>query len=331
MHTLFKKHWLIGIVTAIVAGFTMLNVLAYNHAHAMMYFTRGGSRTNQPEKLTLGQRIKVLITGVNMPRPVSNLHPSELSTDCRRLSIRTQDDVTLGCWYVDQGEKTPLVILFHGYAGQKNGLLQEAKQFLELGTSVLLVDFRGSGESSESYTTIGYREADDVSAVMHYARNTLHHSLVVLYGQSMGGVAILRANSLSGSKPDAVIIEAVFDTMLNTVRHRFESMGVPSFPSAELLVVWGGVQTGFNAFTHNPVIYAKSLTCPVLFMHGTDDPRARIEEGRRVFDAVPGIKQFKEFPAIGHESYVSRYPAEWTATVGAFLKKAGSKPIQNLP
>jgi pimeloyl-ACP methyl ester carboxylesterase len=325
------KHWLIGILTAIVAGFTVLNVLAYNHAHAMMYFTGGGSRTNQPEKLTLGQRIKVLITGVNVPRPESNRKPSDLSPDCQRLSIRTQDGITLGGWYVDHGGKTPLVILFHGYGGNKTGLLREAKTFLQLGTSVLLVDFRGSGESSESYTTIGYREADDVSAVMHYARNTLHHSLVVLYGQSMGGVAILRAVHQGCPKPDGIIVEAVFDTMLNTVRHRFQSMGVPSFPSAELLVFWGGVQTGFNAFTHNPVIYAKSLTCPVLFMHGTDDPRARIEEGRRVFDAVPGIKQFKEFPAIGHESYVSRYPAEWTAAVGAFLEIAESKPIQNSP
>jgi len=109
-------------------------------------------------------------------------------------------------------------------------------------------------------------------------------------------------------------------TLLNTVRHRFQSMGVPSFPSAELLVFWGGVQTGFNAFGHNPVVYAKALACPALFMHGTDDPRARIEEGRRVYEAVPGIKQFKEFPSIGHDSYVSRYPGDWTETVKGFLK-----------
>jgi len=32
--------------------------------------------------------------------------------------------------------------------------------------SVLLVDFRGSGDSSEAYTTIGFDEAKDVAAVM---------------------------------------------------------------------------------------------------------------------------------------------------------------------
>ena len=315
------KHLLIGTLTTILIGFTLLNVLAYNHAHAMMYFTSGGTRTEKPEKLTLGQRIKVLLTGVNVPRPVSTRQPSDLDPGCRRLAIRGTNGITLGCWYVDRGEKTPLVILFHGYGGEKTSLIREAKVFLQLGTSVLLVDFRGSGESSESYTTIGFREADDVAAVMRHARFNLHHPSVVLYGQSMGAVSILRSIRQGGLEPDGIIVEAVFDTMLNTVGNRFHARGVPSFPGAELLVFWGGVLTGFNAFDHNPVLYAKAVTCPALFMHGTDDPRARIEEGRRVYDAVPGLKQFKEFPSIGHEAYVSRYPGEWTETVGAFLKE----------
>jgi pimeloyl-ACP methyl ester carboxylesterase len=82
-----------------------------------------------------------------------------------------------------------------------------------------------------------------------------------------------------------------------------------------------------NASGHNPVAYARDLACPALFMHGTDDPRARIEEGRRVYDAVPCIKQFKEFPSIGHDSYVSRYPGDWTETVKRFLKRV-SNPDQ---
>ncbi len=315
------RRLVVGFLAACVIGFTLLNVLAYNHARAMMYFTGGGERTEKPEKLALVQRIKVLLTGVNVPRPVSNRQPSELAPDCQRLAIHGTNGITLGCWYVDRGEKTPLVILFHGYGSEKTCLLREAKVLLQLGMSVLLVDFRGSGESSESYTTIGFREADDVVAVMRHARSRLHHPAVILHGQSMGAVAILRAVHQGGIHPDGVIVEAVFDSMLNTVRHRFQSMGVPSFPSAELLMFWGGVQTGFNAFDHNPVAYAKALTCPALFMHGTDDPRARLVEGQRVYDAVPGIKQFQAFPAIGHEAYVSRFPGEWTAAVGAFLWK----------
>ena len=101
----------------------------------------------------------------------------------------------------------------------------------------------------------------------------------------MGAVAILRAVQETGIKPDGVIVEAVFDTMLHAVRHRFEAMGVPAFPSAELLVFWGGVETG------------------------------------------GGEKQFKEFAAVGHESYVKRFPADWEATVGKFMNRIGRQDL----
>lgn len=102
---------------------------------------------------------------------------------------------------------------------------------------------------------------------------------------------------------------------VNTVRHRFRAMRVPSFPSAQLLVFWGGQQSGFNGFSHNPVDYATSVDCPALFMHGRDDPRATLDEGRRVFNAVPGPKQFKIFDRTGHESYISTHASMGSSTV----------------
>jgi pimeloyl-ACP methyl ester carboxylesterase len=116
----------------------------------------------------------------------------------------------------------------------------------------------------------------------------------------MGAAVVLRAVHACGVQPDAIIAEAVFDRMLSMVRNRFRIMGVPSFPGAELLVFWGGRQAGFNGFSLNPVDYAASVRCPILFLHGAADPRARIEEARSVFATVPGWKRFKEFPGIGH-------------------------------
>src|SRR5205085_2544044 len=162
---------------------------------------------------------------------------------------------------------------------------------------------------------------EDVAAAVRYASAHFPHREVVLYGQSMGAAAILRAVNSCGVRPDAIIVEAVFDKMLNTVRHRFEAMGIPSFPSAELLVFWGGHQQGFNGFSHNPVQYAASVDCPILFLHATADPRAKIEEARRVFTAVPAQKRFQEFPEIGHAAAVVHFPVEWKDTVGRFLQE----------
>ena len=252
-----------------------------------MYFSNSGARTAKPEKLSFWSRIRVLFTGVNVPRPSTKRIYSDLSNDCQILSIPAPDGVILESWYCNRGGETALVILFHGYSVEKSSLLSEAKAFLDIGTSVMLVDFRGSGGSSEFYTTIGVHEASDVAAIIHYSEAHLSHSKTVLFGQSMGAVAILRAVHEHDVLPHGVILEAVFDTMLNTVRNRFRAMGIPSFPSANLLVFWGGQQLGFNGFMHNPRDYACSLRSPALFMHGIDDRRAALTEGRRVYDAVP--------------------------------------------
>lgn len=320
------RRWLLPLLVFLIIGFVGLNVLAYTHAYSMMHFTSGGTRTHKPEALSFLTKSKLIFTGVNIPRPVSALSPSALAADCVAMTIGAPEDITLAAWYCDRGEGTPLVVLFHGYAAEKTELLPEAKAFLDLGASVLLVDFRGSGGSSESYTTVGVREADDVAAVFRHASDELSHSSIILFGQSMGAVSILRAVREHGIEPDAVILEAVFDTMLNTVRNRFEAMGVPSFPAAQALVFWGGVQGGFNGFAHKPVDYAQSLTCPALFMHGADDPRATLAEALRVYAVAPGPKTFTEFEAVGHEEYVSKYPEQWRTAVEKIIGSALKAP-----
>jgi hypothetical protein len=98
-------------------------------------------------------------------------------------------------------------------------------------------------------------------------------------------------------------------------------MEVPAFPSAELLVFWGGRQWGFDGFDHNPFAYAASVRCPVLFMHGARDPRVRLTEARRVFEAIPGTKEFVTFEQSGHESHLSKNAEQWRSAVGRFIKR----------
>ena len=315
-------------VLLLIGAFAALNVLAYRHAHSMMYYTDSDSGTAHPEALSVWGKIDALLLGIDVPRPVSDQPPTALAPDCQVLEIAGPGRVVLTAWYCDRGRNTPLVILFHGYTAEKTALLHEAQRFLDMGTSVLLADFRGSGGSSEAYTTVGISEAEDVVAIARYAQGSLaHHRSTVLFGQSMGAAAILRAVHVYGLTPDAVILEAVFDTMLNTVRNRFRLMNAPACPTAELLVFWGGQQERFNAFTHRPVDYASSLACPSLFMHGSEDPRATLEEGQRVFGAAGGEKQWHVFEGAGHTSYAMEAPASWEATVRAFLKQVRARDV----
>lgn len=77
-------------------------------------------------------------------------------------------------------------------------MLPEALAVLELGASVLLVDFRGSGGSSESYTILGAREAEELKAAADHAHRALGHPSLILCGQSMGAATVLRAVRTQG-------------------------------------------------------------------------------------------------------------------------------------
>jgi hypothetical protein len=63
-----RRRLLRWLLVMVLLGFAALNVLACFHARAMMHFVSGTERTHEPETLTLLQKVKVLATGVKIPR-----------------------------------------------------------------------------------------------------------------------------------------------------------------------------------------------------------------------------------------------------------------------
>src|SRR5207249_4139187 len=123
----------------------------------------------------------------------------------------------------------------------------EAKEFRELGYDTLLVDFRGAGGSDGNASTIGFLEANDVRAAVNFAKAKLAPKQTILYGQSLGALAILRAIATSDVQPDAIVLECPYDRLITTVSHRFHMMNLPAFGLAHLLVFWAACKTATGA------------------------------------------------------------------------------------
>jgi alpha-beta hydrolase superfamily lysophospholipase len=320
------RHRFVRLTVALVlVGFVVFNAIAYNQAYTMTHFSEGGVRTRKPEVQKGMAKFKVLLSGVNIPRPVNRSTPSDfgMQYDVHRIAVGRK--VVLEAWYVPQEDAKGLVMLFHGYDSCKDKLLPEARAFHDLGYSTMLVDFRGSGGSNQRVTTIGFVEANDVAKSVEYARNLKEADQpLILYGDSMGAAAVLRAIAVYNVRPDGIVIEGVFDRLLSAVRNRFNSMGVPSFPAAELLVFWGGVQFGYNGFGHNPADYAAKVRCPVLMLHGENDPRTPLEQARIVYNKLAGRKSFESFPGVKHTSCFAADPVRWESVVGRFLAECAS-------
>lgn len=316
------RHRKLSLGIVLLGGLILLNLIAYAHAHAMTHFTPSGSRTQNPEDLSKWQKVRVVLCGVTIPRPINETDPSCLGLPFEVRHLRTKDNLNLEGWYIPPPEASAkgLVALFHGYSASKTSLLREAGAFHDLGYATFLVDFRGSGGSDGNDTTIGVAEALDVAATWEYVRAQWPGQPVVLFGQSMGSAAILRAVAVEGVRPDALVLESPFDQLLSTVKNRFASMELPSFPLAHLLVFWGGVQQGFNGFQHNPVEYAAHVSCPTLLLHGAKDVRVTSAQTQAIFDRLGGDKRLEVFDTVGHSSYVAVEPAAWRQRVGAFLQ-----------
>ncbi|HUH12034.1 MAG TPA: alpha/beta fold hydrolase [Longimicrobiales bacterium] len=121
------------------------------------------------------------------------------------------------------------VLLLHGYAAAKDSMLGPARALRSLGWSSYLGDFRGSGGSAGTDTTIGVHEGRDVAAAWHAARAlTGADRPVVVYGASMGAAAALRAIAREGVAPDGLILAAPFDRLLHTVANRFHPTSAPA-------------------------------------------------------------------------------------------------------
>lgn len=300
--------------------FVLLNFVAYRHAYAMLNFTQAGVPTARPEELSLWQKIRVLLFGVNIPKPKNLVTPHDFNLAFEIHRWQSNDTIELEGWYLLHHQAKGAVLMFHGYAVAKDYMLPEAQAFHQLGYAVFMIDFRGSGGSSQTDTSIGFYEAEDVVQALAYVQTNLNVTQpVILYGQSMGGAAILRAIQANNLQPDAIIIEAVFDRMLSTVKNRFNAMGLPSFPVAHLLVFWGSVQRTYNGFEHNPVSYAAAVKCPILVLHGQDDKRVTLAQAKTIYEQIDSQKVFDFFEQVGHESYVTADEAKWKVTVGSFL------------
>ena len=302
------------ILIIFIAGFTILNLVAMMHAYKFSNFTQEGSKTLGASKLSVIQKIKTLVMGVDNPKSKSLKFPT---AEFETLFVLS-DNQKIEIWKVPVQNKKGWVVLFHGYSASKSSLLAEAKAFNDLGYSTYLVDFLGAGGSEGFNTTIGFKEAKQVrDVVMELQKGEA--SKPYLFGVSMGAVAILKSVSEYSLNVKGLILECPFGSMLQTVKARFKMMGVPSFPMAHLLTFWGGALNGFNGFGHNPVGYASRVSVPILHMLGDQDSKVSLLESKEIFEAFLGAKKFVLFEELGHESYVTHDSLAWVAEMNAFL------------
>ncbi len=97
-------------------------------------------------------------------------------------------------------------------------------------------------------------------------------------------------------------------------------MNLPSFPLADLLMFYGGIQTGFNPYKHKPMEYAKDVKISTLLLYGKHDPRVTLEETEGIYENLSGQKELVILENSGHENYLNNDKKDWLSSIKKFIK-----------
>lgn len=298
--------------------FVLVNTVAAFHAWKLTHFYGEGERTKSPEKLTVSEKISAIAFGVKVPKSKT---VDSFNIKHEVVNLYTQKGaLSIEGWYAKHRREKGSIALFHGHIASKSAIISEAEAFYNMGYSVLLVDFRGHGNSDGNYTTIGYKEAEEVKLAYEYLKKQSDKK-IILWGISMGAAAITSAFNKDYIKPDGIILELPYGSLLDAVEGRVKMMDLPPQPLSSLLTFWGGIENGFWAFDLKPQEYVKKIHCPVLLQAGAKDNRVSLKEIDAIYENIPTEKQKVIYDSAGHQSLYLKEPDKWKENVSTFLKE----------
>jgi pimeloyl-ACP methyl ester carboxylesterase len=210
------------------------------------------------------------------------------------------------CWWIPTDHpKDRYLIYLHGSAYNMGANVDHARRFKDLGFSVLLISYRGYGQSEGNFPTEAQVYADAEAAWDFLVKQRgIKPGVIFIYGHSLGGAVAI---NLAVSHPEAraLIVEAAFTSIADMGRRNKLYRLLP-----------------IDLITHqrfDSINKINRLKMPVLILHGTEDRVVPFEMSRRLYEQAPSPKRLKLIRGGGHNNSARVGGAEYLKTVRDFL------------
>ena len=235
-------------------------------------------------------------TLIYIPSKIKPTRVAFHAKDMQRIALLTKDNIALNAWYKPANAHKPTLIIFHGNAGHIGTRMPLARQLIQQGFGVFLLEYRGYGGNPGRPTEQGlYQDARAGMAFLKQQHIPIQH--VVLYGESLGtGVATKMATEYP--KACALILQSPYTTLTDLGKHHY-----PWIPIAP----WDK----FDSLNR-----VKSIHMPLLALHGTADRVVPYKQGRALFEAANEPKQWVILKNQGHAGL---WTPEFIQTVSEFI------------
>lgn len=250
---------------------------------------------------------------------------ARLGAKRQEFDIRTKDSVLLHGWKVRAAEpRGDWVLLFHGVADNRIGMLGQAAVLLSSGYSVVMMDARAHGASEGELTTYGWLERDDARAVVDALEESEKVRHLFAFGESMGAVIALQSAAVE-PRIEAVVAEAPFASLREA---SYDYAGLQRFPwlgktlfraGAWTMIHRGEAEARFPPDAVSPENSVAARAFPVLLICDAEDATLPCRHSERIYAAARGPKQLWRVPRAFHTAAIGFAPEEFRDRVLAFF------------
>ena len=251
------------------------------------------------------------------------------------VAIAAGDQASLRAWSMrPSGWNGSEIILLHGQADNRAGMLGTADMLLRNGYAVLLPDARGHGESGGQIATYGVKEAGDVRRWFDWVRGSHRPTCIDGLGDSMGAAELLRSLAEEGEFC-AVVAESAFGTFEEAAYDRLGQqfrMGpwlgrTLLRPAVEAGLLYARMKYGVDLRQANPQRAVSESRVPILLIHGGADTNLPPRHSEMIKSGNAAVVLW-EPPAAGHCGAAGAAPVEYQRrVVGWFANHASGRTV----
>jgi len=269
------------------------------------------------------------------------------------FDVRAPDGVMLRGWRVTpRNPNGSWVLLFHGVADNRVGVIGQSEFLLRAGYSVILMDARAHGASEGPIATYGWLERNDTRAVIDamFASQVgpcfggpavdlpgppscgpFH---IFALGESMGaGIALQSA--AADPRIEAVVAESSFADLREAAYdyaglRKSPLLGKTLFaPGTWTLLYRGEKLTGIPLREVSPMKAVASRTFPVLLICDEKDEALPCRHTEMIYAAARGPKQIWVVPGAFHTAALGFQPEEFKRRALTFFATYANAPARS--
>jgi alpha-beta hydrolase superfamily lysophospholipase len=266
------------------------------------------------------------------------------------FDVRAPDGTLLRGWKVrPKNPHGSWVLLFHGVADNRIGVVRQSEFLLRAGYSLVMMDARAHGASGGPIATYGWLERNDTRAIIDaLISSELEPCFTVKWsalcrgdrrapshiyalGESMGAGIVLQS-AAADPRIEAVVAEAPFANMPEA---SYDYAGLRKYPwlGKTLLAPFGWTLlyrgeklAGLPVAEVSPVKAAASRAFPVLLICDEKDKALPCRHSEMIYAAARGPRQLWVVPGAFHTAAYGFFPEEFRRRVLTFFAENSRVP-----